>query len=75
MQRSWKDSAVSLIVAGGAVLYGLWASSGTVPVFAILMTLVVGLVAFFALPVIPHAGPVGEAAKERPVRPPYDLAA
>ena len=50
MQRSWKDSAVSLIVAGTAVLFGIGASTGAVPLFAILMTLIVGLTALSLLP-------------------------
>lgn len=54
MQRSWKDSAVSLIVAGTAVLFGIGASTGTVPLFAILITLMVGLTALSILPVAPQ---------------------
>lgn len=54
MQRSWKDSAVSLIVAGTAVLFGIGASTGAVPLFAILVTLMVGLTALSILPVAPY---------------------
>lgn len=55
MQRSWKDSAVSLIVAGTAVLFGIGASTGAVPLFAILITLMVGLTALSILPVAPQS--------------------
>lgn len=66
MERTWKESGVSLIVAGAAVLFGLGASSGAVPVFAILMTLVIGLTVYLVLPVVPSSAPAGEFAAEDP---------
>lgn len=71
MQRSWKDSAVSLIVAGTAVLFGIGASTGAVPVFAILVTLIVGLTALSILPVAPYQAPEEAPAAGSPV--PGDL--
>ncbi|HEU4866662.1 MAG TPA: hypothetical protein VFV09_02940 [Actinomycetota bacterium] len=68
MQRSWKDSAVSLIVAGTAVLFGIGASTGTVPLFAILITLMVGLTALSILPVAPYEAPEEAAVVETPVQ-------
>lgn len=75
MQRSWKDSAVSLIVAGTAVLFGIGASTGAVPLFAILVTLVVGLTALSILPVAPYEAPEEQAAAEAPVHGDLHIAA
>jgi len=68
MQRSWKDSAVSLIVAGTAVLFGIGASTGAVPLFAILVTLMVGLTALSILPVAPNEAPEEAAVGDTAVR-------
>jgi len=75
MQRSWKDSAVSLIVAGTAVLFGIGASTGAVPLFAILVTLMVGLTALSILPVAPNEAPEEAAVGEAPVRGDLHIAA
>jgi hypothetical protein len=75
MHRSWKDSAVSLIVAGTAVLLAIGLTAGTVPLFAILFTLMVGLTALSILPFAPHEAPEESAVGEAPARSELDLAA
>ncbi|HYN99153.1 MAG TPA: hypothetical protein VEU28_05725 [Actinomycetota bacterium] len=75
MERSWKDSAVSLIVAGAAVLFGIGASTGTIPVFAILVTLAVALTAYLALPVIPRPDIEDFSLVKAPAQAKLDLAA
>lgn len=67
MQRSWKDSAVSLIVAGTAVLFGIGVSTGAVPLFAILVTLMVGLTALSMLPAAPYEAPEEAAVVDAPL--------
>lgn len=75
MQRSWKDSAASLIVAGTAVLFGIGASTGSVPLFAILITLMVGLTALSILPVAPQTSAEESAPVEVPVQGDFHIAA
>lgn len=76
MQRTWKDSAVSLIVAGAAVLLGIGATSGTVSVFdAILLTMVVGLTALLALPMNEDSTPEEYSAAEVPATSDFHIAA
>lgn len=75
MQRSWKDSGVSLIVAGTAVLLAIGASTGAVPVFAIFFTLMVGLTVISILPVTPYTAPEDSAAVEAPAQGGMDIAA
>lgn len=75
MQRSWKDSGVSLIVAGTAVLLAIGASTGAVPVFAIFLTLMVGLTALSIVPVAPYSPPEEPATAEAPSRGGMDIAA
>ena len=74
MQRTWKDSAVSLIVAGAAVVLDIGATSGTVSIFdAILLTMVVGLTALVALPATP--APEESSAVEVPATSDFHIAA
>ncbi len=75
MQCSWKDSAVSLIVAGTAVLFGIGASTGAVPLFAVLVTLMVGLTALSILPVAPYEPSEEAAVVEAPVHGDLHIAA
>lgn len=75
MQRSWKDSAASLIVAGTAVLFGIGFSAGAVPLFAILITLMVGLTALSMLPVAPYETPQGFETMETSVQDDLHIAA
>jgi hypothetical protein len=75
MQRSWKDSAVSLIVALTAALLAIGVTAGTVPLFAILFTLMVGLTALSILPIAPYEPVEEPAVAESPARNGLDLAA